>query len=175
LSDDIAVGPNVIFKGDCRISGPARIEAGSALTNVELGRNNVVRSHSILSDMKAGDNNIFGPFCFIRDNCRVEHDVILGAHVETTRSSFGAGVKISHQAFVGDARIGRNTIIGAGTIFCNFDGHGRQPVSVGAHVMVGSGTMLIAPLSIGDDVVIGAGSVVTANLAAGTKYIQKRN
>jgi bifunctional UDP-N-acetylglucosamine pyrophosphorylase/glucosamine-1-phosphate N-acetyltransferase len=115
LSGDIALGPNVIFVGTNRISGPASIEAGSVLTNVDLGRNTVVRCHSIISNLKAGDNNLFGPFCFIRDDCVVENDVILGAHVETARSSFGSGVKISHRAFVGDARIGRNTIIGAGT------------------------------------------------------------
>ena len=174
LSGDITLGPNVIFAGDNRILGPATIEAGSALTNVELGRNNVVRSHSILSDLKAGDNNIFGPFCFIRDNCVVEHDAILGAHVETARSSFGSGVKISHWAFVGDADVGRGTIIGAGTVFCNFDGKGRQSIVVGADVLVGSGTMLVAPLSIGDNVVIGAGSVVTKDLPADTKFVQIR-
>jgi bifunctional UDP-N-acetylglucosamine pyrophosphorylase/glucosamine-1-phosphate N-acetyltransferase len=174
LSGDITLGPNVIFAGDNRISGPAKIEAGSALTNVELGCDNVVRSHSILSDLKAGDNNLFGPFCFIRDNCVVEHHAILGAHVETARSRFGSGVKISHRAFVGDASIGRNTIIGAGTVFCNFDGKDRQPIVVGADVLVGSGTMLVAPLSIGDNVVIGAGSVVTKDLPAATKFVQMR-
>jgi bifunctional UDP-N-acetylglucosamine pyrophosphorylase/glucosamine-1-phosphate N-acetyltransferase len=174
LSGEITLGPNVIFSGHSRILGPARIETGSTLTNVELGRNNVVRAHSVLSDLKAGDNNIFGPFCFIRDHCAVEHDAILGAHVETARSRFASGVKISHRAFVGDADIGRNTIIGAGSVFCNFDGHGRQPISIGSDVTVGSGTMLVAPLSIGDNVVIGAGSVVTKDLAANTKFVQPR-
>jgi bifunctional N-acetylglucosamine-1-phosphate-uridyltransferase/glucosamine-1-phosphate-acetyltransferase GlmU-like protein len=174
LSGDIALGPNVIFGGTNRISGPARIEAGSVLTNVDLGRNSVVRSHSIISNLKAGDNNLFGPFCFIRDDCVVENDVILGAHVEIARSSFGSGVKISHRVFVADASIGRNTIIGAGTVFCNFDGKARQPISVGAEVTVGSGTMLVAPLSIGDNVVIGAGSVVTKDLSSDTKFVQMR-
>ena len=174
LSGEITLGPNVIFAGHNRIVGPARIEAGSTLTNVELGANNVVRAHSILSDLKAGDNNIFGPLCFIRDNCLVEHDSILGAHVETARSRFASGVKISHRAFVGDADVGRNTIIGAGCVFCNYDGKGRQPISVGSDVTIGSGTMLVAPLAIGDNVVIGAGSVVTKDLAADTKFVQRR-
>jgi bifunctional UDP-N-acetylglucosamine pyrophosphorylase / glucosamine-1-phosphate N-acetyltransferase len=174
LSGDIVLGPNVIFAGTNRISGPARIDAGSVLTNVDLGRNTIIRSHSIISDLKAGDDNIFGPFCFIRDGCAVGNDVILGTHVEATRSSFGSGVKISHRAFVGDASIGRNTIIGAGAVFCNFDGNGRRPISIGAGVTVGSGTMLVAPLSIGDNVVIGAGSVVTKDLPADTKFVQIR-
>jgi bifunctional UDP-N-acetylglucosamine pyrophosphorylase/glucosamine-1-phosphate N-acetyltransferase len=174
LSGDIALGPNVIFAGSNRISGPARIETGSVLTDVELGRNNIVRSHSVISNLKAGDNNLFGPFCFVRDGCMVENDVILGAHVETTRSSFRSGVKISHRAFVGDASVGRNTIIGAGTVFCNFDGTGRQSISIGDGVTVGSGTMLVAPLSIGDNIIIGSGSVVTKDLSANTKFVQKR-
>jgi bifunctional UDP-N-acetylglucosamine pyrophosphorylase / glucosamine-1-phosphate N-acetyltransferase len=174
LSGEITLGPNVIFAGFNRIAGPATIEAGSVLTNVELGRNSTVRCHSIISDLKAGDNNTFGPFCFIRDNCVVENDVILGAHVETTRSSFGSGVKISHRAFVGDANIGGGTIIGAGTVFCNFDGKGRQSILVGEGVLVGSGSMLVAPLSIGDRAVIGAGSVVTKDLPPGMKLVQRR-
>jgi bifunctional UDP-N-acetylglucosamine pyrophosphorylase / glucosamine-1-phosphate N-acetyltransferase len=174
FTGDITLGPNVIFGGTNRISGPATIEAGSVLTDVDLGRNNIVRSHSVISNLKAGDNNVFGPFCFIRDNCVVENDAILGAYVETARSSFHSGVKISHRAFVGDASIGRNTIIGAGTVFCNYDGTSRRPISVGADVTVGSGTMLVAPLTIGDNIIIGAGSVVTRDLSANTKFVQTR-
>jgi bifunctional UDP-N-acetylglucosamine pyrophosphorylase/glucosamine-1-phosphate N-acetyltransferase len=171
---EITLGPDIMLSGECHFSGPTRIDNGSVLTSVRLGRANVVRSYSIVSDMTAGDRNLFGPFCFIRDNCRVGDDCILGAHVETTRSTFGTGVKISHRAFVGDARIGEHTIIGAGVVFCNFDGKGRQPTTVGAHVTVGSGSLLVPPLTIGDDCTIAAGSTVTKDVAAATKVIQKR-
>ena len=174
LCGAIALGPNVSFVGDSRLVGPVTLETGCVLTNVNLGRDNLVRAYSILSDLTAGDRNIFGPFCFIRDNCRVQDDCILGAHMEAARSEFGSGVKISHRAFVGDARVGDGSIVGAGVVFCNFDGEGRQATSVGAHVTLGSGSLIVPPLSIGEGATVAAGSVVTKSLPAGAKLIQKR-
>jgi|GEM_PF-4643681 len=174
LSGTVTVGPNVSFAGACVIGAGAVIETGSVLTSVTLGGDNRVRAYSVLSDLVAGDGNLFGPFCFIRDQCEVGDRSILGAHVETARSRFGSGVKISHRAFVGDADIGADTIIGAGAVFCNFDGQGRQSTRVGARTAIGSGVLLVAPLTIEDDVTIGAGSVVTKDLAAGARLIQKR-
>jgi bifunctional UDP-N-acetylglucosamine pyrophosphorylase/glucosamine-1-phosphate N-acetyltransferase len=135
---------------------------------VQLGRNNRVRPYSILSDFTAGDRNLLGPFCFLRDGCVVEDDCILGAHVETARSHFASGVKISHRAFVGDADVGKDVIIGAGVVFCNWDGQGRQAA------MIGSGSLLVPPLTVGDAAVIAAGSTVTRDVPAGGKIIQKR-
>jgi len=174
LSGRIELGPNVVFSGAVRIEGPARIETGSVLTDVELGPGTAVRAHSVLSHLKAGARNIFGPFCFIRDDCVVGNDAILGAHMEAARSTFACGVKISHRAFVGDANLGAGTIVGAGTVFCNFDGTGRQPTRIGAGVTIGSGTMLVAPITVGDGATIAAGSVVTKDVPAGAKLVQKR-
>jgi bifunctional UDP-N-acetylglucosamine pyrophosphorylase/glucosamine-1-phosphate N-acetyltransferase len=168
------LGYEVTLSGDCRFHGPTRIDNGSILENVSFGRDNVVRAYSLLSDVTAGNRNTFGPFCFIRDNCRIADDCILGAHVETARSNFGMRVKVSHRAFVGDADIAQDTIIGAGVVFCNFDGKGRQDTRIGPSVTVGSGSLLIPPLVIGENSTIGAGSTVTKNVAAGTTLIQRR-
>lgn len=170
----ITLGPEVKFSGRCHFQGETRIDSGSQLTNVNFGSGNIVRPYSILTDVAVGHDNVLGPFCFIRDNCTIENNCILGAHVEATRSKFGGGIKISHRAFVGDAEIGAQTIIGAGVVFCNFDGRGRQLTTIGNCVTVGSGCLLIPPLSIGDNVIIAAGSTVTKNVATGTKVIQKR-
>lgn len=171
---ETTIGPDVTLSGDCSFLGSTQIDKGSSLTNVRFGHGNVVRAYSILSDAAAGNRNIFGPFCFIRDKCRIADDCIVGAYVETARSTFDVGVKISHQAFIGDAEIGARTIIGAGVVFCNFDGRGRQKIQIGPDVTVGSGSLLIPPLVIGEDATIGAGSTVTKDVAAGTKLIQKR-
>jgi bifunctional UDP-N-acetylglucosamine pyrophosphorylase / glucosamine-1-phosphate N-acetyltransferase len=171
---DTTLSPEITFSGECRLLDSNRIDNGSILTNVRLGRGNVVRAYSMLSDTAVGDRNLFGPFCFIRDNCVVHNDCVLGAHVETARSSFGSGTKISHRAFVGDAEIGDQTIIGAGVVFCNFDGQSRQVTRIGARVTVGSGSLLVPPLAIGADAIIAAGSTVTKDVAPGTKLIQKR-
>lgn len=171
----IALSPNVIFDGACELRGPVEIESGCMLSNVHLGQKSRVRAFSVISDMRAGSGNLFGPHCFVRDGCRVGDDVILGAHVEAARSIFASGVKVSHRAFIGDADVGTGTILGAGTVFCNYirDG-GRQHTKIGADVTVGSGTMLVAPLSIGDGATIGAGAVVTKDVPAGARIIQKR-
>jgi bifunctional UDP-N-acetylglucosamine pyrophosphorylase/glucosamine-1-phosphate N-acetyltransferase len=171
----ITLGPNVVFTGACVMDGPVSIEAGSQLADVELGPECRVRAHSVLSELKAGRRNLFGPFCFVRNSCVVGDDVILGAHVEAARSVFASGVKVSHRAFIGDAQVGENTILGAGTVFCNYvrDG-GRKHATVGADVTVGSGSMLVAPLAIGDGATIGAGSVITKDVPANARIIQKR-
>jgi bifunctional UDP-N-acetylglucosamine pyrophosphorylase/glucosamine-1-phosphate N-acetyltransferase len=140
-----------------------------------FGPGTIIRSFTDLSGVSAGARNVFGPHAFIREGCTVGDDCILGAHVETTRSSFGSGVKISHRAFIGDATLGDGVIIGAGVVFCNYDdGKGRLATSVGAHAAIGSGTLILAPLIIGEGAVIAAGSVVTKNVPAGAKVIQKR-
>ncbi|HWD25573.1 MAG TPA: DapH/DapD/GlmU-related protein [Rhizomicrobium sp.] len=174
VEGEIALGPNVMFEGANRLAGPLRIEQGCQIKDLTLGKNGNVRAHSVLSGVTAGENNLFGPFCFVRDGCEVGSNCILGAHFEGTRSTFGSGVKISHRAFVGDAVLGDDTIIGAGVVFCNYADGKRLSTTVGAKVLVGSGTLLVPPLSIGDGAVIAAGSLVTRDVAAGAKIIQKR-
>lgn len=171
---DIALAPNVSFAGTCSLGSGTSVDTGSVLTNVRLGEANRVRPYSILSDLAAGARNLLGPFCFVRDGCTVGDDCILGTHVEAARSRFGSGVKISHRAFVGDAEVGEGTIIGAGVVFCNWDGQGRQPTQVGAHAVIGSGSLLVPPLAVGEGAIVAAGSTVTRNVPAGAKIIQKR-
>ncbi len=171
---EITLGSEILFSGACSFSNGTSIENGCILTNVQLMNENRVRPYSILSNLKAGSRNIFGPFCFIRDECFVADDCILGAHVETTRSVFSNGVKVSHHAFIGDATIGERTVIGAGVIFCNHDGLVRQITCVGSDVIMGSGTLIVAPLSVGNSSLIAAGSTITKDVPLGMKIIQKR-
>ena len=171
---EIALGTEIVFAGACHLKGGTRIDNGCILTDVALGEHSQVRPYSILTDLRAGDRNLFGPFCFLRDGCQVGDDCILGAHVEAARSRFASGVKVSHRAFIGDADIGARTIIGCGVVFCNWDGGARQATRVGADVTLGSGALLIPPLGVGDGAIVGAGSVVTKDVPAGVRVIQKR-
>ncbi|MEI9997256.1 MAG: DapH/DapD/GlmU-related protein [Rhizomicrobium sp.] len=174
FSGAITLGPDVVFQGTCRLDGPLNVEQGCQLTDVTLGAGCNVRAHSVLARLAAGRNNIFGPFCFIRDDCVAGDDCILGAHLEAARSRFGSGVKISHRAFIGDAVLGDETIVGAGVVFCNYDAGRRLATTVGARVVVGSGALIVPPLTIGDGAMIAAGSVVTKDVAPGARLIQKR-
>jgi bifunctional UDP-N-acetylglucosamine pyrophosphorylase/glucosamine-1-phosphate N-acetyltransferase len=86
--------------------------------------------------------------------------------VELKNTNFGAGAKANHLAYLGDAEIGENTNIGAGTITCNYDGANKHPTRIGKDAFVGSNSTLVAPLEIGDDSYIGAGSVITSKVPA---------
>jgi bifunctional UDP-N-acetylglucosamine pyrophosphorylase/glucosamine-1-phosphate N-acetyltransferase len=170
----ITLGSEILFAGDCILGNETSVGNGCILTSVALGIKNKVRPYSIVSNLKAGSSNLFGPFCFIRDECEVADNCIIGSHVETARSIFASGVKISHHAFVGDAIIGERTIIGAGVVFCNYDGHSRQVTTVESDVTIGSGVLLVAPIFIGENSLIAAGSVVTKDVPKYEKIIQKR-
>jgi bifunctional UDP-N-acetylglucosamine pyrophosphorylase/glucosamine-1-phosphate N-acetyltransferase len=170
----ICLAPHVSFAGRCRLTDDVTVEHGCILTDVDLRNGTRVRAYSVVSGFESGQRNLLGPFCFIRDGCSAGDDVILGAHVEATRSSFGSGVKVSHRAFIGDATIGDRVIIGAGVVFCNFDGDARQATRIADAVTIGSGSLLVAPLTIGTHALVAAGSVVTKNLPEHARLVQKR-
>lgn len=170
----VILAPDVSFSGTCRLGDGCIVQQGAVLHQVTVGKGNRIRPYSVISDLTAGEDNLLGPFCFLRDGCIVADNCILGAHVEAARSRFAAGVKVSHRAFVGDAEIGERSIVGAGVVFCNYDGKARQPTRVGADVTIGSGTLLVPPLLIGDRALIAAGSLINRDVPANATIIQKR-
>ena len=110
----ISLNEDVHFSGICKISKDVVIDKGCNLKNVVIGEGCSIRSHSVLNDCSFGRKNIIGPFCFVRNETSVGDRCIVGSHVEVTRSKISNEVKISHQAFIGDATIGNKVIIGAG-------------------------------------------------------------
>ena len=174
LKGFFSISQNIIFKGKCVFGNNVTIHNGSVLENVKVGSNSIIRPYSILINSNFGENNLIGPFCFVRDNTNVENYCIVGSHVEIARSFLENRVKISHQSYIGDAFIGCNTIIGAGTVFCNDDGAKSQKTVIGEKVIIGSGSMIISPRNIGSHAIIGAGSVISKDILPNTKIIQKR-
>lgn len=174
LVGEISLEASVSFAGECGIKGPTRIEQGSILSDTRLEPGSHVRAYSVIRDFTGGAANLLGPFCFLRDGCVAGDDVILGAHVEAARSRFGDGVKVSHRAFIGDAEIGNGVIIGAGVVFCNYDGQKRQASTVKAGATIGSGSLLVAPVVVGLVAVVAAGSVVTKDVPDHGRLLQKR-
>lgn len=174
LNGHIKLYPNILFNGKICIEDKCVVESFCNLTDVEVAENSTIRSNSIIIKSKLGSNNIIGPFCFIRDNCIVENSCIVGSHVELVRSHLKCSVKISHQAFVADTKLYDKVIIGAGTVFSNYDGVQKQSSVIETGVTVGSGTVIVSPVRIGEHTVIGAGSVITKNIKSNTIIIQKR-
>ncbi len=148
LGRDIVIGPNVFF-------GPG----------VTVGNNVEIRAFCHIEGARIGDGAAIGPFARLRPGAEIGPSAHIGNFVEIKAARVEEGVKINHLTYVGDARVGRDANIGAGTITCNYDGFDKHFTDIGARVFIGSNTALVAPVVIGDGAVIGAGSVITGDVS----------
>ena len=168
IGRDTVIYPNTKVGLLSEIGERCIIGPNSRLSNVRLGDEVTVRE-STMFDSSAGNRSSIGPFAHIRNDSQLGEDVRIGNFVEVKNSRLARGVKASHLTYMGDAEIGENTNIGAGTITCNFDGKRKNKTVIGRDVMIGSNTSLIAPVTIGDGALTGAGSVVTKDIAPGDR------
>lgn len=147
---NLKLGSNIFFKGKINLGQNNEIEHNCILSNINLGNNNHIRMSSIISESKISNNTIIGPFAFIRENTNIDNNCIIGAYVEVTRSTILKKVYASHRAFIGDAKIGKNTIIGAGVVFCNynFKKKSKEKTLVGQNCRIGANSTIIAPCKI---------------------------
>jgi bifunctional UDP-N-acetylglucosamine pyrophosphorylase/glucosamine-1-phosphate N-acetyltransferase len=125
----------------------------------------VVRTHG--SQAIVGDGADVGPFTFLRPGTRLGAAGKLGAFVETKNATIGAGTKVPHLTYVGDADIGEHSNIGASSVFVNYNGENKSRTTVGSHVRTGSDTMFVAPVSVGDGAYTGAGTVLRDDVPPG--------
>jgi bifunctional UDP-N-acetylglucosamine pyrophosphorylase / glucosamine-1-phosphate N-acetyltransferase len=121
----------------------------------------------VLEHSWVGDGVTIGPFAHLRPGARIEDEVELGNYAEVKASTIGPRTKVHHVSYIGDATLGADTNVGAGTITCNYDGEHKHRTTVGDGVFIGSDTMLVAPVTLEDGARTGAGSVVTRDVAAG--------
>jgi bifunctional UDP-N-acetylglucosamine pyrophosphorylase/glucosamine-1-phosphate N-acetyltransferase len=116
---------------------------------------------------------IVGPFARLRPGTDIGPDVRIGNFVEVKQATIEAGSKVNHLAYIGDARVGPDANIGAGTIVCNYDGFNKHFTEIGAGAFVGSNSALVAPVKIGDGAYIGTGSVVTRDIEANALALER--
>ena len=114
---------------------------------------------------------VVGPYARLRPGTELAEDARIGNFVEVKQAQIGEGAKVNHLSYIGDAEIGRDSNIGAGTITCNYDGVMKHQTRIGDRVFIGSDTMLVAPVSVGDDAMTGSGSVITRDVAPGALAI----
>jgi bifunctional UDP-N-acetylglucosamine pyrophosphorylase/glucosamine-1-phosphate N-acetyltransferase len=133
-------------------------------TKVKVGRGAEILSFSHIQDAEIGGQAKVGPFARIRDGTKIGSNSRVGNFVEVKKSKLGERVKAAHLSYVGDADIGEATNIGAGTIFCNYDGYKKHNTKVGSEVFIGSNTAIVAPLTIEDGAIIAAGSTITKDV-----------
>ena len=172
LGTDVTLLPGVALHGVTRVADGALVGPDSTLTDCQVGAGaQVVRSHAIGARIGAGAT--VGPFSYLRPGTSLGADGKIGAFVETKNASIGAGAKVPHLSYVGDATIGAYANIGAATVFVNYDGVVKHRTVVGDHARVGSDTMLVAPVTIGAGAYTAAGSVVTQDVPPGAMAVAR--
>ncbi len=165
---DTVIYPNVTIEGATEIGDGCTVHSGTRITNSQIGHGVEIRDNCLIQDSEIGNNCTVGPMAHLRGNAKMLPDAKVGNFVELKRTTLGAGSKASHLTYLGDATIGENSNIGAGTVTCNYDGKNKNETHIGDNVRIGSDTMLVAPVTVGDGAVTGAGSVVTKDVDADT-------
>lgn len=176
---DCIIYPDVAIEGKTTIGENCEIRSGTRITNSRLGNNVVVKDHCVIIDSEIESNCAVGPFAHLRMNTLLEEGSVVGNFVEAKKSKLGRRSKAMHLTYLGDATIGQNTNIGAGTVTCNYDGKDKHPTIIEDNVRIGSDTMLVAPVTVGRGSVTAAGSVVTEDvppdtLVAGVPAVVKK-
>jgi len=156
LGRDVTVGPFVVF-------GPGVV--------VEDGAE--IRAFSHLEGAHVGSRALIGPYARLRPGAKIGAEAHIGNFVEIKQAVIEDGAKANHLTYIGDARVGARSNIGAGTITCNYDGFNKSFTDIGAGAFIGSNTALVAPVTVGDGAVIGAGSVIAHDVPAGALSLER--
>ena len=156
IGRDVSIEPNVYFGPDVTVENAAEIRAFSHLEGCHISTKCIV-----------------GPYARLRPGAELAEGAKIGNFVEIKAAQIEAGAKVNHLTYVGDARVGEGTNIGAGTIFCNYDGVNKHHTDIGKRVFIGSNSALVAPVTIADDAFIATGTVVTENVGTGDMAIAR--
>lgn len=167
VGQDCFIDVNVILQGRVTLGDGVRIGAGSIICDSTLGQGTEVMPHTIVEGAMIAKNCTLGPYARIRAGSEFEDGVKIGNFVETKKTHVGQGSKASHLSYLGDAVIGSECNIGAGTVTCNYDGVNKHPTTIGDGVFVGTNSTLVAPLEIAQGAFVAAGSSVTVKVEAG--------
>jgi bifunctional UDP-N-acetylglucosamine pyrophosphorylase/glucosamine-1-phosphate N-acetyltransferase len=152
--------------GKTKIGARCIVRMGSVLKNVVLGDDVIVEQHCVAVNSRLDERVTIGPFTRLRPDNHLKAGAHLGNFVELKKTTMGEGSKAGHLAYLGDAKIGSKTNIGAGTITCNYDGFHKYPTIIGDRVFIGTDSALVAPVKIGSGAYIAAGSTITENVPA---------
>ena len=156
LGRDVTVEPHVVFGPGVEIADGATIKAFSHIEGATIATKAVI-----------------GPFARLRPGAKIGEKAKVGNFVEVKKSSLGPGAKANHLSYIGDADVGADANIGAGTITCNYDGFGKYGTVIGEGAFIGSNTALVAPVSVGAGAIVGAGSVITKDVEADSLAVER--
>jgi UDP-N-acetylglucosamine diphosphorylase/glucosamine-1-phosphate N-acetyltransferase len=160
------IAPDTIFLSkDTKFGKNVTIEPYVVIgSKVKIGSNVIIKSFSHIEDTLMENNVVIGPYARLRPGTILKSGAKIGNFVEIKKSKIGKNSKVSHLSYVGDASVGQNSNIGAGTITCNYDGAKKHKTTISDNVFIGSNTSLVAPIKINKNSTVGAGSVITRNI-----------
>lgn len=164
---DTVIHPGVVLEGHTRIGSACEIQAYTRLVDSEIGDRVTVNSYCLIVGAHVADGVSVGPFAHLRPETEVGQGAKVGNFVELKKTKLGPGSKANHLSYLGDATIGANVNVGAGTITCNYDGKHKHQTVIEDGAFIGSDTQLIAPVRVGKGAYIGAGSSITQDVPAG--------
>jgi len=173
LSKDVEIFQNVVLKGETKIGEGTVIEPNCIIKNSSIGKNVKILANSVIEDSVIEDNAVIGPFARIRNNAVIGENSQIGNFVEVKNSQIGKNTFAKHLSYLGDAEIGDNVNIGAGSITCNYDGIKKHKTVIKDGAFIGSDTMLVAPITVGENAMTGSGSVITKDVPDNALAIER--
>jgi bifunctional UDP-N-acetylglucosamine pyrophosphorylase/glucosamine-1-phosphate N-acetyltransferase len=168
IGQDTVIGPNVRLEGSVTIGSRCTLEGSAHLRDTVVEDGALLRWGVVADGAHIGRGAKVGPFAHLRPEARLGEDVHIGNFVEVKKATIGARSKANHLAYVGDATVGVDVNIGAGTITCNYDGVSKHRTVIGDRVQIGSDTQLVAPVTVGADAYIAAGSTISKDVEKGS-------
>ena len=165
---DVEIDINALFEGKVTLGNGVKVGANVCIKDSTIADNAHILPGSIIEGADIGERASVGPYARIRPGTVLKQDTKIGNFVETKNAIIGKGSKASHLAYIGDAELGENVNIGAGTIFCNYDGVSKHKTLIGNNVFIGSNSVLVAPVKLADNAFVAAGSSVNSDVPADT-------
>jgi bifunctional UDP-N-acetylglucosamine pyrophosphorylase/glucosamine-1-phosphate N-acetyltransferase len=166
IGPDTSLGPGVQLHGQSRVGRGCVLETGVILRDSRVEDAAIIKAYSVLENAKVGPEAIVGPFARLRPGTQLGPKVHIGNFVETKNTVMAKGSKANHLAYLGDGVIGERVNVGAGTIFCNYDGYQKHTTVLEDDVFIGSDSQLVAPVTVGQGAYVGSGSTITKNVPA---------
>ncbi len=164
VGKDCEIDINVILDGNITLGNNVSIGPNTILKDVDIGDNTSIEAFSHLVSSKVGKDCSIGPYARLREGSHIEDAARIGNFVETKKTKIGKDSKANHFAYLGDAEIGAESNIGAGTITCNYDGKDKHQTKIGDNSFIGTNSSLVAPVTIGSNAYVAAGSVITKDV-----------
>jgi len=164
IGQEVQIDINCIFEGKVVLASGVKIGANCILKDCSIGKNAVIKPNTLIESAVIGDDCSAGPFARIRPNTIMKNNSHVGNFVEMKKTTLGEGSKSGHLTYLGDATVGKNVNIGAGTITCNYDGVNKSRTIIDDNAFIGSNSSLVAPVVIGSTATVGAGSVISKNV-----------